>query len=179
MSWQKSRAADTLGPVRQRRSTELERRQRTGSSDRVGHGCWRTLSRAFCSRIRNPSLERTLRSVQKTMCEALIEHAARITPRCHSAAQPFRSVDSSCRFRDTFHRRSLLIKEKKSRVRLEPELEEMAADWGPLHRIEMAAKFKRWSRQLRISAAITLKDRSWPKPTPAMPRVAHRLAALN
>ena len=44
------------------------------------------------------------------------------------------------------------------RVRLEPELEELAALWTPLKRLEVSKKLGRWSRQLRISAVIQLKD---------------------
>lgn len=67
----------------------------------------------------------------------------------------------------------------RRKVLLEPELEEIAAPWGPLHRLEVAAKFERWARQLRISARITLRDRSLPKPKPVLRRIAPRKAALN
>ena len=65
------------------------------------------------------------------------------------------------------------------RVRLEPELEEIAAEWGPVHSLEVAAKWSRWAHQLRIKARIILRDRSWPKPKPSLRRVAPRKAVLN
>jgi len=66
-----------------------------------------------------------------------------------------------------------------TRVVLEPELQEVAAEWGPLHRLEVAAKFERWARQLRVSARITLRDRSLPKRKPVLRRLAPRKAVLN
>jgi hypothetical protein len=44
------------------------------------------------------------------------------------------------------------------RVKLEPELEEIAAAWPVAKRFEMARKFGRWSRQLRVSAKIMSAD---------------------
>lgn len=40
------------------------------------------------------------------------------------------------------------------RVRMEPELEQIAGHLGPAARLEMAAKLARWTHQLKISAAI-------------------------
>lgn len=39
-------------------------------------------------------------------------------------------------------------------VSLEPELEEIAALWPPVRRLEAAAKMRRWARQLEISARV-------------------------
>lgn len=64
-------------------------------------------------------------------------------------------------------------------VKLEPELEEIAALWPPAKRLEMARKLSRWSRQLRISALILISDA---RPSPrrrAIPRLAPRKALLN
>ena len=64
-------------------------------------------------------------------------------------------------------------------VTLEPELEEVAALWGPVKRFEMARKFGRWQRQLRISAFIMLHA-SHPGPKrPSLPAVGPRKAAQN
>jgi hypothetical protein len=67
----------------------------------------------------------------------------------------------------------------KNRVGLEPELEEIAGEWGPLYRLEMADKMERWIRQLRISARITLRDRFWRTPRPVLKRLPLRKARLN
>jgi hypothetical protein len=67
----------------------------------------------------------------------------------------------------------------KNRVRLEPELERMAAQWGPLYRLEMADKMERWIRQLRVSARITLKDRFWKKPKSVLKPLPRRKLLLN
>ena len=67
----------------------------------------------------------------------------------------------------------------KKRVKLEPELEEIAAFWGPVHDLAMAAKFERWVRQLRMRAKITLSDRNRSKRKPELRFVAPRKAALN
>jgi hypothetical protein len=67
----------------------------------------------------------------------------------------------------------------KSRVTLEPELQEIAALWPPAKRLEAAAKMLRWARQLKVSAFIMLRDA---KPFPrrlAVPTLPHRKAALN
>jgi len=44
------------------------------------------------------------------------------------------------------------------RVKLEPELEEIAGSWPTAKRFEMARKFARWAQQLRISARIMSAD---------------------
>jgi hypothetical protein len=67
----------------------------------------------------------------------------------------------------------------KIRVRLEPELEAIAKEWGPVHSLEVAATWERWAHQLRIRAKIILKDRFWQKPKPVFRRVGLRRARLN
>jgi hypothetical protein len=50
-------------------------------------------------------------------------------------------------------------KEKcEPRVKLEPELEEIAGSWPAAKRFEMARKFARWAQQLKISAKIMSAD---------------------
>jgi hypothetical protein len=46
----------------------------------------------------------------------------------------------------------------QSRVKLEPELEEIAGSWPTAKRFEMARKFARWAQQLKISAKIMSAD---------------------
>jgi hypothetical protein len=41
---------------------------------------------------------------------------------------------------------------KNSRIFMEPALEEIACDWSPAKRREMARTFARWARQLRVTA---------------------------
>jgi len=48
------------------------------------------------------------------------------------------------------------IKNKYCSVTLEPELEKIAGLWTPLKRLEMARKFEKWARQLRISGKIMI-----------------------
>jgi len=66
------------------------------------------------------------------------------------------------------------------RVKLEPELEEMAMLWPAARRLEAARKLERWARQLRISAKIMISD-ALPKgkKPPCLPRVPRRKLALN
>jgi hypothetical protein len=67
---------------------------------------------------------------------------------------------------------------RKRRVALEPELEEIACLWPPAKRFEMARKFRRWARQLRISGLILFHD-SHPSPRPALPYLSIRKSRLN
>jgi len=67
---------------------------------------------------------------------------------------------------------------KARRVALEPELEEIAAFWSAAKRFEMARKFRRWARQLRVSAFILFHD-SHPASPPSLRFVAPRKARLN
>ena len=64
------------------------------------------------------------------------------------------------------------------RVELEPELEAIAAFWSASKRFEMARKFRRWARQLRVSAFILFQD-AHPVSRPALRFVALRKARLN
>jgi hypothetical protein len=48
--------------------------------------------------------------------------------------------------------------------KLEPELEEMAALWTPTVRLQMAAKFEAWARQLKGDAAAVVSE-DQPHPT--------------
>jgi len=67
---------------------------------------------------------------------------------------------------------------KSCRVSLEPELEEIAAFWPAAKRFEMARKFRRWARQLRVSGFILFHD-SHPASRPSLRFVALRKARLN
>jgi len=44
------------------------------------------------------------------------------------------------------------------RVKLEPELEAVAADWSAAKRLALARKLRRWTHQLEISAVILELD---------------------
>jgi hypothetical protein len=66
----------------------------------------------------------------------------------------------------------------RRRVALEPELEEIASLWPPAKRFEMARKFRRWARQLRITGLILFYD-SHPGSRPALRIVSLRKARLN
>ena len=69
---------------------------------------------------------------------------------------------------------------KLCRVKLEPELEEIAALWPAAKRFEVAQKLKRWARQLRISAQIMASDGRGRAPRPAsVPSLPGRKALLN
>ncbi len=65
----------------------------------------------------------------------------------------------------------------KIRVRLEPELEELAASWSPEKRRVMAKKLRRWARQLDVSAHILTSDHS-PR-QPSLKVLPHRKTVLN
>jgi hypothetical protein len=69
-------------------------------------------------------------------------------------------------------------KVRKRRVALEPELEEIACLWPPAKRFEMARKFRRWARQLRISGLILFYD-SHPGSRPALRFLSVRKIRLN
>lgn len=66
----------------------------------------------------------------------------------------------------------------KTRVTLEPELEEEAALLTPTQRILLAKKLERWARQLRVSAFIMRRDAA-PKPRPYLKALSRRKLALN
>jgi len=67
---------------------------------------------------------------------------------------------------------------RRPRVALEPELEEIAALWSAAKRFEMARKFGRWSRQLRISGFILFHESHRPA-KPSLPFLGLRKARLN
>jgi hypothetical protein len=67
---------------------------------------------------------------------------------------------------------------RRPRVELEPELEEIAALWPAAKRFEMARKFRRWARQLRVSGFILFHDSHRPAPR-ELPRLALRKVRLN
>lgn len=67
---------------------------------------------------------------------------------------------------------------KSRRVKLEPELEAIAAFWPAAKRLEMARKFTRWARQLRISGLILFSD-SHRVSRPVLRFVGPRKARLN
>jgi hypothetical protein len=69
----------------------------------------------------------------------------------------------------------------KIRVRLEPELDEIAALWPPLKRLELSRKLQRWSRQLRVSAMIQIKDEreAAARPRPRLRSLSKRKQVLN
>ena len=68
--------------------------------------------------------------------------------------------------------------QKARRVELEPELEAIAAFWPAAKRFEMARKFRRWARQLKVSGFILFHD-SHPASRPALRFVPRRKAGLN
>lgn len=64
------------------------------------------------------------------------------------------------------------------RVTLEPELEGEVGLFTPPQRIELARKFERWARQLRVSAFILGRDAA-PKRPVALRALPRRKLALN
>ena len=68
--------------------------------------------------------------------------------------------------------------EPKSKITLEPILEERAVDWSASKCRLMAALYERWARQLRIRAAILDRDAS-PKPAPHLKILPIRKSRLN
>jgi len=68
---------------------------------------------------------------------------------------------------------------KRPRVALEPELEEIAALWPAAKRFEMARKFRRWARQLRVSGFILFHDSHPTTSPPSLRFVGLRKARLN
>jgi hypothetical protein len=76
---------------------------------------------------------------------------------------------------------TMKTEKKFCRVRLEPELEEIAALWPAAKRFEVAQKLKRWARQLKISAQIMASDvrgRHLSRPV-SVPSLPGRKALLN
>jgi hypothetical protein len=64
------------------------------------------------------------------------------------------------------------------RVTLEPELECEVGLFTPAQRLELARKFERWARQLRVSAFILRRDAE-PKRPVALRALPLRKLALN
>jgi len=75
--------------------------------------------------------------------------------------------------------KNIKIQDTYCPVTLEPELEEMAALWPAAKRFEMAEKFRRWARQLKVSGLIMSRASSRGPQPASMPHVAPRKAALN
>jgi hypothetical protein len=69
-------------------------------------------------------------------------------------------------------------KELKIRVRLEPELEQIAGGLDAVSRKRVARKFKRWAHQLEVSAIILIRDAA-PRPRPVLRRLSPRRLRLN
>ena len=66
------------------------------------------------------------------------------------------------------------------RVILEPRLEKIAKSWAPAKRFEAAQTFKRWARQLEVSAKIIASDlRPQSARPPRMPKLPRRKAQWN
>jgi hypothetical protein len=65
------------------------------------------------------------------------------------------------------------------RVKLEPELEEIAGLWPAAKRFEMARKLARWVRQLRTSARIMMLDSQGPRRRKSLPKLPRAKAILN
>jgi hypothetical protein len=61
---------------------------------------------------------------------------------------------------------------------LEPELEALAGEWSPEMRRLVARKFRRWVRELELSAKIIASDAGTPR-RPSLPRVPPGKSALN
>jgi hypothetical protein len=61
---------------------------------------------------------------------------------------------------------------------LEPELESEVALFTPSQRIELARKFERWARQLKVSAFILDRD-AGPKKPVALKALPRRKLVLN
>ena len=70
--------------------------------------------------------------------------------------------------------------EPECRVKLEPELEAVAAGWSAAKRLALARKLRRWAHQLEISAAILELDaHRQGAHRPVLKFVAPRKAGLN
>jgi len=68
--------------------------------------------------------------------------------------------------------------DKKTRVILEPMLESKVSCWSSCQRRELARKFERWARQLRVSAKMLDLDEG-PKPAPHLKALTPRHQRLN
>ena len=65
------------------------------------------------------------------------------------------------------------------RVRLEPELEAIAASWSAAKRFENGRKFIRWGRELIISGRIMSRDARATHQPRTLKRLPARKAILN
>jgi len=72
----------------------------------------------------------------------------------------------------------LVAMKPRPRVRLEPELEREVALFNPAQRVELARKFERWARQLRVSAFI-LRRAAEPRRPAVLKVLPLRKLALN
>ena len=70
------------------------------------------------------------------------------------------------------------MKKERCRVKLEPELEAMAVLWSPEMRRIIARKFRRWARQLEVSARIMIQEASY-RPAKRLRRVRPEKALEN
>lgn len=66
----------------------------------------------------------------------------------------------------------------RKRVTLEPELENLAKDWPPEMRRIVAKKFRRWSKQLDVSAYIISREASF-RPSKKLPYLRLKIALKN
>lgn len=67
----------------------------------------------------------------------------------------------------------------KWRVKLEPELAELAVDWDEARRFQVARKLERWAHQLRLSSRIAIKDRFQATSPPRLRRARLRILVSN
>ena len=67
----------------------------------------------------------------------------------------------------------------RPRVTLEPELEEEVSLYTWQRRLELARKFERWAKQLRVSAFILRRASSRSTPRPSLKVVSRKRLLLN
>jgi len=72
----------------------------------------------------------------------------------------------------------LMAMKTRARVTLEPELEQVVALYTAGQRVELAWKFERWARQLRVSAFILRRARE-PMKHAVLKALPPRRLALN
>lgn len=64
-------------------------------------------------------------------------------------------------------------------VQLELELELVASLWPPLRRLDTAKKFRRWARQLEVSAHVMINRSYAFQAKPSLPKTPRRKLSLN
>jgi hypothetical protein len=64
------------------------------------------------------------------------------------------------------------------KIRMEPELEELAGDLNPSQRRGMAAKLERWAHELRVTA-FALERQAAPRPRRVLPRLSRARQTWN